>query len=53
MRPAQSHFANVANQYASFRPTYDPELLRTLVALTGHQHIPAPIVAPSSTMAVG
>ena len=45
MRPAQSHFANVANQYASFRPTYDPELLRTLVALTGHQHIPAPIVA--------
>lgn len=44
MRPAQSHFATIANQYASFRPTYDPELLRRLVALTGH-HIPAPIVA--------
>lgn len=45
MRPVQSHFATVANQYASFRPTYDPELLRGLVALTGHHHTPAPIVA--------
>ncbi|MFN5059466.1 MAG: class I SAM-dependent methyltransferase [Chloroflexota bacterium] len=45
MRPAQSHFANVANQYASFRPTYAPELLQALVALTGHQAYPAPIVA--------
>ncbi|MEY3991040.1 MAG: hypothetical protein RI985_2121 [Chloroflexota bacterium] len=45
MRPAQNHFANVANQYASFRPTYDPELLRGLVDLIGHDSIPAPIVA--------
>ncbi len=45
MRPSQSHFANVANQYASFRPTYDPALLRGLVALTGHTHTPAPVVA--------
>jgi ubiquinone/menaquinone biosynthesis C-methylase UbiE len=45
MRPAQSHFATIANQYASFRPTYAPELLQELVALTGHQTYPAPIVA--------
>lgn len=45
MRPAQSHFANVANQYSSFRPTYDPTLLRTLVELTGHHEFPAPVVA--------
>lgn len=45
MRPAQSHFATVANQYASFRPTYAPELLHALVALTEHHTYPAPIVA--------
>lgn len=45
MRPAQNHFANVANQYATFRPTYDPELLCALVKLTGHHTFPAPIVA--------
>lgn len=45
MRPAQSHFANVANQYASFRPTYAPDLLQALVALTGNHTYPAPIVA--------
>jgi ubiquinone/menaquinone biosynthesis C-methylase UbiE len=45
MRPAQSHFAHVANQYASFRPTYAPELLQALVTLTGYHTYPAPIVA--------
>jgi len=45
MRPAQSHFASIANQYATFRPTYSPELLQSLVALTGHHTYPAPIVA--------
>lgn len=45
MRSEQSHFATIAGQYAAFRPSYDPKLLRDLVALTGHQTLPAPIIA--------
>lgn len=35
MRPVQNHFGDVANQYATFRPTYPPQLLADVAALAG------------------
>ncbi|MCE2850458.1 MAG: class I SAM-dependent methyltransferase [Roseiflexaceae bacterium] len=35
MRPVQSHFGDVANQYATFRPTYPPQLIADVAAFAG------------------
>ena len=51
LRAQQNHFANVANQYAAFRPTYPSALIHDIVSFAGGNTITALDVAAGNGQA--